>query len=202
MNRKSVNMWTLTQDIKDLKKRITDVGILNDMKEFNATDYTEFIKQDLNQLVKVWKHNGAYYGESSLLALFAVAENQGYNKTAATFKKTALAVSRQKELWPYEIQMVFVSYIEELDYYITCEGHLLTSRSLTKIKGNPYNSRHFLYRDGDKLEFNKALTTYSRFVDDKQDYEELDFLYLDGFYGNCGIDNLILKDAAIVPRED
>lgn len=193
-----VNMYTLKKDIEDLKKELRFERIHDRLECFRPIDYREHIKTDLSKLEIIWKYNKGYYKESDLSALHDMAISKGYKKTKQAFKTMLKNPDRQKEFWIYNIQLIYVVFIPELNYYLTCEGNILTKNSLTKIKYNPYNSEGFLYLDGEKIVFNRAAFVFNRFLltdnEEKIDYDRI--FYFDGFYGNCGVDNLTLKDAA------
>jgi len=196
VNEMNVNMYTLNKEIQQLQKMIFGEGVLNRLNGFRPIDYTEHITTDLSDLTMLWKYNGAYYKSSDSSLLHSVAENKGYSKTLKTFRQLLKDPSRQNELWLYDIQLVFAKHLSTLPYYIVCDGNLITNEKLTKLKYNPYNSLVVITREGERIKYIRSVIVMSYFTE-YQDLDLDDVWYVDGFYGNCGIDNLKIKDKTI-----
>ena len=185
-NMKRVNLYTIQDEIE----KVSNIIKAKELSEFRPVDYAEFIRKPLDSFVKVWKYEGVYY--SSPKKLYNVLYERGiYTRDSRTFDKLCNDINRQDELWGYKIQVVFMVYLDVINRYITCEGIILTTRNLSIIRNNPYNSYFKMVHDGEPVFFNRAKTVWKYFVNEMEDSE--DMYHIDRNFGNCGIDNLFIS---------
>lgn len=180
-----VDMYMLNKKLDELLNRQR----LEEFMKFRAVDYTEYIKTDLKQFTVIWKYDGKYFKNKNEL-FNRVVKEQGYDKSLRTFQALLDNPARQEEMWDYKIQMIFAIIRPKINYYLTCEGWLLTKNKLSWVRKDPYNSYFKMIIDGEYLTFNRAYNVYKLFIDPS--YDEKPY-HIDGFYGNCGVDNLIRK---------
>lgn len=171
-----MNLFDLNNEIQKLKNMVAE--LLD--REFHPIDYSHYIKQPLKNFKKIYKRKNIYYGTEREL-YDAIKPDMEIR----TFKK--MCEERPLELWNYETVVVYAAYKELIGYYVACDGKVLTPKSLSLVKGNPYNSEFSTFVNGGKLVFNRATTVYATFVD--PDYDTGVF-HIDSNYGNCSIDNL------------
>lgn len=185
-----ITIYKVYNELINMKKDMQNQSTIDRLNKFRAVDYREHILLPRTDYVKLWKYNGAYYPQSLLAPLYEMVVAKGYSKCIRTFRSMLKNEDRQKEMWIWGIQLVYADFIPRLNYYITCDGNLLTKNSLTIIKGhNPYNSDIMLTVSGERIRANRANIMFSHFIDDNSD--GLDKLFfIDGFYGNCGADNV------------
>lgn len=178
-----MNLFDVNNEIQKLKGMISD--LLD--REFYPVDYAEYIKYPLKNFKQIYKHDNVYYATAREVY---DAANLKDKMDIRTFKIICENPERHYELWPHKILVVYASFKESINYYLTCDGKILTKKNLSLVKSNPYNSQFEMNLDGGRFAFNKATSVYSTFVDNEFD----DKLYhIDGNYGNCSVDNLLPK---------
>lgn len=158
-------------------------------EDFRAIDYREYIDMPLDGFKVIWKHNRVYYNKVS--DLFAVIKDS-YGKNKDTLNTLLNNSDRQREMWQLGIQLIYVVFKPSINKYITCEGRVLTGDSLSLVRGNPADSKMLIKVRGESVVFSRAWTTYNAFIEETDDMTS--FMHLDRFYGNCGVDNLVIAD--------
>ena len=175
-----INLYDIMNEINALKSH----QMYMDLEAFRPVDYKEYIKMDLNKFEKFYKYNEVYY--RSLSKLNAALKLNGIEKDVRTLKAMTEDEERISELWALKVVIVYARYWDAIGYWLVCDGHILTSQSLSVVRGNPYNSEFNMVIDGERVVFNRAKSVYKAFVSEG----EVKLYHVDGFFGNCGVDNL------------
>ncbi len=187
-----MNLYTLYQKMEKLEKIVIEQK-LDFLNNFRAIDWRDYIEVPLEGLTKMWKYKKQYYDKSTRHLLYdKIVIDKGYQKKRPAFYTMLENEDRQGEMWVQEIQLIYASW-SGLEKWLTCEGHLLTSKSLSHIRGNPSNNKIRVVNKGEPLVFSRSMATYVSFVDKGVD-KSANYLFFDGFFGNCGIDNIALAD--------
>lgn len=193
--KKRIGLWDIKNQLTRLEgvvgRHIQETSI----NSFRAIDYRDYIQEPLRNFEIMWKYDGRYF--NILTDLFdVVVVKEGYNKTLQTFRKTMNDPDRQREMWNLRIQLIYIKYIENANKYIACDGNFLTPGSFTLIRGNPSDSKIIIMIDGERMVISRSVVVWTRFMDSNAD-SDIDFLYIDRFFGNCGVDNL----APVITKE-
>ena len=185
-----MNNIQIYHKLEQLEKMVTAIQEER-LADFRAIDYRDYIRQPLENFTKAWKYNGVYYkSPGSLYDL--IVNKEGYTKTKNTFRRLLENPNRQLEMWNLRIQLIYVSQMQS-GRWMTCEGKLLTANSFSLIRGNPNNNKIRLMNDGESYVVSRSFGTYKTFIDPTVKPTQK-FLFLDGFYGNCAVDNLAIAD--------
>lgn len=178
---KKLNLYTIHDEIVGLKNYLYQ----QEMDRFKPIDYKEYIKMSLEGFEMFFKYDGVYYKNAG--KLYAALKLNGFEKDVRTLRAMIEASSRIDELWSLKVNIVYASYRESVGYWLVCDGSILTKESLSIVRGNPYNSEFNMIRNGERIIFNRATAVYNVFVEDS----DVALYHIDGFYGNCGVDNLL-----------
>lgn len=161
------------------------------VEPFEPVDYTEYFNVT-SEMERIYKIGGFY--TRSVTAVYEWAVNRGYAKTKATFRNILKDNSRIQELWIYEIQPIYIKKLTSANYYVSCDGNLLTTKKLTKVRSNPFNSQFYMVLNGESILVNMAVLVYDSFIAEYEDIEGEDIFYKDGDFGNCAVNNIQLKE--------
>lgn len=186
MKYNKVNLFMVMNKLDEMEKNINSLYSKLTEREYVDIDYTEYIRTDLSDLEVCWKYKGLYFKTPSLLHDLLTQEGT-YTKTKPTFNNMLKDPTRLDELRTYSIQVIYIKFVDGLDYYIACDGRVLTKK-LKLLKGNPHNSYFTVRKDGESIVFSRAELAYNRFIDPKY---KGNLLHMDNDYGNCAIDNII-----------
>lgn len=176
-----MNLFDLNNEIQKLK------GLVMELleKDFIPIDYSHYIKQPLKNFKMIFKYDGVYYETPREVYNAADLKDK---MDIRTFKAICDNKERHHELWPHKILVIYAAFKDVIGYYLTCDGKFLTSKNLSIVKSNPYNSQFEMFLNNERISFNRALSVYSTFIDPNW---EQPLFHIDRFYGNCAVDNLL-----------
>ena len=165
---------------------------------FRPIDWRQFIKVDLDEFQTVWKYNKQYFSIKAHV-YDRVILDKAYPHARRAFYNMIENHDRQQEMWIYGVELIYIKLLP-INKWLTCEGNLLTAAIYTHIRGNPSSNRINLEHKSEHFLLDRAYGTYKTFIDPTIK-EGTTFLFYDGYYGNCGLDNLKIADSRLSTKK-